>query len=117
MPTETVPLCADEVINLLIICSAPVNILPAMVSQLESKEDFKICLKRPFLSKNMKIQASFKGTNVWCAPGFVGCAGFGVYACLSNLSADVEMPSEPSSDSESLHIRITSWRRRSSGDR
>jgi hypothetical protein len=57
VPTETVPLCADEVINLLIICSAPVNILPAMASQLESKEDLKICLKRPFLSKTMKIQA------------------------------------------------------------
>ena len=107
MPTETVPLCADEVINLLIICSAPVNILPAMVSQLESKEDFKICLKRPFLSKNMKIQASFKAQCLVCA-GLVGCTGFGVYASLSNLLADVEMLSARSSDSESLYIRITS---------
>jgi hypothetical protein len=49
--TETIPLCADEVINLLIIWFAPVNILAAMVSQLESKGDLKISLKRPFLSQ------------------------------------------------------------------
>jgi hypothetical protein len=36
-------------INLLMICSATVNILAAMVSQLESKEDWEIRLKRLFL--------------------------------------------------------------------